>query len=90
MGDIIFGWLKIPFYYSSRHLMDALKRIHEVQVEMSDTKKWAELSQETQQIKLRNLSQDECQYRSYLTLARETIDIYHYLTQDINKPFFNM
>jgi len=67
--------------------MDALKRIHEVQEEMSDTKKWAELSQETQQTKLRNLSQDERQCRSYLTLARETVDMFHYLTQDIKEPF---
>ena len=37
---------------------------------MSDTKKWAELSQETQQTKLRNLSQDERQWRSYLTLGK--------------------
>ena len=54
---------------------------------MSDTKKWAELSQETQQTKLRNLSQDERQCRSYLTLARETVDMFHYLTQDIKEPF---
>ena len=70
--------------------MDTLKQIHEVQKEMSDTKKWAELSQESQQTKLRYLSQEEPQCRSYLTLARETIDIFHYLTQDINKPFLNM
>ena len=67
--------------------MDALKRIHEVQEEMADTKKWAELGQEAQQTKLRNLNQDERQCRSYLTLARETVDMFHYLTQDIKEPF---
>jgi len=67
--------------------MDALKRIHEVQQEMDDNKKWAEQSQETQQTRLRNLSQDERQCRSYLTLARETVDMFHYLTQDIKEPF---
>ena len=40
---------------------------------MSDTKKWAELSQETQQTKLRNLSQDERQCRSYLTLGKKKL-----------------
>ena len=49
--------------------MDALKRIHEVQQELDDNKKWAEQSQETQQTRLRNLSQDERQCRSYLTLV---------------------
>merc|ERR1711990_1112230 len=67
--------------------MDALKRIHEVQQELDDNKKWAEQSQETQQTRLRNLSQDERQCRSYLTLARETVDMFHYLTQDIKEPF---
>jgi ubiquitin conjugation factor E4 B len=37
--------------------------------------------QEQQQSRLRNLSQDERQCRSYLTLARETVDMFHYLTQ---------
>jgi len=67
--------------------MDALKRIHEVQQEMDDNKKWAEQSQETQQTRMRNLNQDERQCRSYLTLARETVDMFHYLTQDIKEPF---
>jgi ubiquitin conjugation factor E4 B len=67
--------------------MDALKRIHEVQEEMADPMKWAEQSQETQQTRLRNLGQDERQCRSYLTLARETVDMFYYLTQDIKEPF---
>ena len=67
--------------------MDALKRIHEVQEEMSDPKKWAEQPQDVQQTRLRNLGQDERQCRSYLTLARETVDMFHYLTQEIKEPF---
>ena len=67
--------------------MDALKRIHEVQQEMEDSKKWSEQSQEQQQTRMRNLNQDERQCRSYLTLARETVDMFHYLTQDIKEPF---
>ena len=37
--------------------------------------------QEQQQSRLRALSQDERQCRSYLTLARETVEMFHYLTQ---------
>merc|ERR1719429_1024756 len=67
--------------------MDALKRIHEVQEEMQDKLKWTQQSMEQQQSRLRNLNQDERQCRSYLTLARETVDMFHYLTQDIQEPF---
>ncbi len=67
--------------------MDALKRIHEVQEEMNDSATWTQQTQETQQTRLRNLGQDERQCRSYLTLARETVDMFHYLTQDIKEPF---
>ena len=42
------------------------------------------IDQEQQQTRLRNLSQDERQCRSYLTLARETVDMFHYLTQVTN------
>ncbi len=37
--------------------------------------------QEQQQTRMRNLIQDERQCRSYLTLARETVEMFHYLTQ---------
>lgn len=33
------------------------------------------------------LSTDEKQCRSYLTLATETVDMFHYLTDKIQKPF---
>ena len=62
--------------------MDALKRIHEVQEEMSDPVRWTSgQTAEQQQNRLRNLNQDERQCRSYLTLARETVEMFHYLTQ---------
>ena len=61
--------------------MDALKRIHEVQEEMADGARWAALTQEQQQGRQRNLSSDERQCKSYLTLARETVDMFHYLTR---------
>ena len=43
--------------------------------------------QEQQQNRLRTLQQDERQCRSYLTLARETVDMFNYLTQEIKEPF---
>ena len=67
--------------------MEALKRIHEVQEEMQDKIKWSQQPVEQQQSRLRNLNQDERQCRSYLTLARETVDMFHYLTQDIKVSF---
>jgi len=67
--------------------LDALKRIHDVQDDMSDPGKWSAQTQEQQTSRARQLSQDERQCRSYLTLARETVDMFHYLTQDIQTPF---
>ena len=45
------------------------------------------LSQEQQQTEQRQLATDEKQCRSYLTLAAETVDMFHYLTDKIQKPF---
>ncbi|KAI0243356.1 Ubiquitin conjugation factor E4 B [Lamellibrachia satsuma] len=43
--------------------------------------------QEQQQAKQKQLSQEERQCRSYLTLATETVDMFHYLTERIQEPF---
>jgi len=67
--------------------LDALKRIHEIQEDMNDPTKWAAQSQEQQTSRTRQLNQDERQCRSYLTLARETVDMFHYLTEGIKEPF---
>ncbi|XP_075218617.1 ubiquitination factor E4B [Lycorma delicatula] len=67
--------------------LESLKRIHEVQELMSDTTAWGALSTEQQQVRNRQLNADERQCRSYLTLARETVDMFHYLTVDIKEPF---
>ncbi|XP_039301602.1 ubiquitin conjugation factor E4 B isoform X2 [Nilaparvata lugens] len=67
--------------------LESLKRIHEVQELMSDTAAWKALSTEQQQVRNRQLNADERQCRSYLTLARETVDMFHYLTVDIKEPF---
>lgn len=67
--------------------LESLKRIHEVQELMSDLSSWSALSQEQQQSRSRQLTADERQARSYLTLAKETVAMFHYLTDDITEPF---
>lgn len=67
--------------------LESLKRIHEVQELISEEEKWSKLPSEQQQSRMRQLSSDERQCRSYLTLARETVDMFHYLTVDIKEPF---
>lgn len=67
--------------------LEYLKRIHETQVLMMNDVAWADIGSENQQTRQRQLSQDERQCRSYLTLARETVDMFHYFTVDIKEPF---
>ncbi|XP_046429762.1 ubiquitin conjugation factor E4 B [Neodiprion fabricii] len=67
--------------------LESLKRIHEVQELMSNTAAWAALPQDQQQSRSRQLTADERQARSYLTLAKETVAMFHYLTVDITEPF---
>lgn len=67
--------------------LESLKRIHEVQELQADKESWAQMSMQQQQERNRQLVADERQCRSYLTLARETVDMFHYLTMDIKEPF---
>ena len=67
--------------------MDCLKKIHELQEKMSDKAKFAQLSQEQRQSDTRELAQQERQCKSYLTLAKESVEMFHYLTNDIKEPF---
>lgn len=67
--------------------LESLKRIHEIQDLIADEDKWAKLPSDQQQARMRQLGADERQCRSYLTLARETVDMFHYLTVDIKEPF---
>lgn len=68
--------------------LEYLKRIHETENLMMN-KEWADIGAEQQEARRRQLSQDERQCRSYLTLARETVDMFHYLTVDIKEPFMS-
>lgn len=47
---------------------------------MMHEQSWASIGMEQQQARLAQLSTDERQCRSYLTLARETVEMFHYLT----------
>ncbi|KAI4456816.1 ubiquitination factor e4 [Holotrichia oblita] len=67
--------------------LESLKRIHEVQELIKDETNWYKLPTEQQQSRMRQLNADERQCRSYLTLARETVDMFHYLTVEIKEPF---
>lgn len=67
--------------------LENLKKIHDVQSLMMATAEWDKLDPEDQQSRQRQLAQDERQCRSYLTLAKETVDMFQYLTADIKEPF---
>uniref|UniRef100_A0A1B6DV73 Ubiquitin conjugation factor E4 B n=1 Tax=Clastoptera arizonana TaxID=38151 RepID=A0A1B6DV73_9HEMI len=67
--------------------LETLKRIHELQELMADKTAWAQVPTDQQQARSRQLTADERQCRSYLTLARETVDMFHYLTVEIKEPF---
>jgi ubiquitin conjugation factor E4 B len=67
--------------------LESLKRIHELQLALANKEEWDKQPQEQRQTRQRQLVTDERQCRSYLTLATETVDMFHYLTLRIVEPF---
>ncbi|XP_052356461.1 LOW QUALITY PROTEIN: ubiquitin conjugation factor E4 B-like [Oncorhynchus keta] len=67
--------------------LESLKRIHEVQEEMKNKEQWNQLPRGQQQSRQSQLTQDERVSRSYLALATETVDMFHILTKQVQKPF---
>uniref|UniRef100_A0A8D0C3Y3 Ubiquitin conjugation factor E4 B n=1 Tax=Salvator merianae TaxID=96440 RepID=A0A8D0C3Y3_SALMN len=67
--------------------LESLKRIHEVQEEMKNKEHWDLLPRDQQQVRQSQLLQDERVSRSYLALATETVDMFHILTKQVQKPF---
>ncbi|XP_052034137.1 ubiquitin conjugation factor E4 B isoform X2 [Apodemus sylvaticus] len=67
--------------------LESLKRIHEVQEEMKNKEQWDQLPRDQQQARQSQLAQDERVSRSYLALATETVDMFHLLTKQVQKPF---
>lgn len=67
--------------------LESLKRIHELQGLMENKAEWAQLSQEVRTQKESQLTQDERQCKSYLTLATETVEMLSYMTKHVQEPF---
>lgn len=67
--------------------LESLRRIHEVQEAMENRETWERQPEEQKESRLRQLATDERMCKSYLTLARETVDMLHYLTQRVPEPF---
>ena len=66
--------------------VDTLRNIHDTQDAMSNQLEWDLLPREIRTSRQRQLATDERQCKSYLTLATETVDMLHYLTQEIKAP----
>lgn len=67
--------------------LDSLKSINETQQMMANVADWEALPRDMRTSRLRQLSTDERQCRSYLTLASETLDMMLYLTKHVQAPF---
>ncbi|XP_077370861.1 ubiquitin conjugation factor E4 B isoform X2 [Festucalex cinctus] len=67
--------------------LESLKRIHEIQEEMKNKDQWDQLPRDQQQSRQSQLTQDERVSRSYLALATETVEMFHILTKQVQKPF---
>ncbi|XP_077577780.1 ubiquitin conjugation factor E4 B isoform X1 [Stigmatopora nigra] len=67
--------------------LESLKRIHEIQEEMKNKEQWDQLPRDQQQSRQSQLTQDERVSRSYLALATETVEMFHILTKQVQKPF---
>ena len=67
--------------------LESLKRIHEIQILMENKTEFAKLNNEERQQKQSQLTQDERQCKSYLTLALETVEMFSYMTKYVQEPF---
>ncbi|KAH9413760.1 Ubiquitin conjugation factor E4 B [Dermatophagoides pteronyssinus] len=65
----------------------SLKRIHEVKEDMKNSETWNRQTREQRETRERQLAFDERQCRSFLILAVENVDMLHYLTKTVQKPF---
>lgn len=67
--------------------LDSLKSINETQQMMANVTEWDAQPREVRTSRLRQLTTDERQCRSYLTLASETLEMMLYLTKHVQGPF---
>ncbi|XP_037954854.1 ubiquitin conjugation factor E4 B-like [Teleopsis dalmanni] len=66
--------------------LESLKRINLMQTKIRDPS-WHALSEDEKQRHIAHLNADERQCRSYLTLTRQIVQMFHYLTEYIKEPF---
>jgi ubiquitin conjugation factor E4 B len=66
--------------------LECIKRIHETQ-QLVKSPDWARLGKEAQAAKKKQLASDESQCKSYMTLVNETLNLFHYITLEVKKPF---
>lgn len=67
--------------------LESLRRIHETQEAQENAAAWEAQPEEARESRIRQLATDERMCKSYLTLARETVDMLHYLTGHVPDPF---
>ncbi|PIK41647.1 putative ubiquitin conjugation factor E4 B [Apostichopus japonicus] len=67
--------------------LGCLKRIRDIQEARKNKGDWETLTQEERQQRSRQLSTDERQCRSYLTLTNETLEMFIFLTELTKAPF---
>ncbi|KAK5978143.1 putative ubiquitin conjugation factor E4 [Trichostrongylus colubriformis] len=65
----------------------ALKKIHDVELVMSNKEEWAALGREEQQQREGILEDAKRQVRSWLIYAKDTLELLGYLTRDAPQPF---
>ncbi|KAE9420078.1 hypothetical protein Angca_005962, partial [Angiostrongylus cantonensis] len=65
----------------------ALKKIHDVELLMSNKEEWVALGREEQQQKESILEDAKRQVRSWLVYAKDTLELLGYLTRDAPQPF---
>ncbi|KAK6016960.1 hypothetical protein OSTOST_17550, partial [Ostertagia ostertagi] len=80
-SDAYNGCIRFP------ELAAALKKIHDVELVMSNKEEWAALGREEQQQREGILEDAKRQVRSWLIYAKDTLELLGYLTRDAPQPF---
>lgn len=84
LGTLASRWL---FHLWVDYLSSLTWRVGELMTSPEICLASAHFSQDQQQARQSQLAQDERVSRSYLALATETVDMFHILTKQVQKPF---
>jgi ubiquitin conjugation factor E4 B len=68
-------------------VLNSLKKIREMQDLMAKSDEWNALSTEEQRHKSQDLSQTEGYVKSFMALTRETLEMFVYMTEQVQEPF---